>query len=84
MAEVLDQLPSASTGRSVSYPWGEWMDGKARKLVRGEDFDCSPKSMRCMAYAKSKKAGKHLKTRTSPEEPTALWIQFVDKEAVSE
>ena len=79
MAEVLDQLPSASTGRSISYPWDEWMDGKARKLVKGEDFECSAKSMRCMAYAKSKKAGKHLKTRTSFEEPNALWIQFVDK-----
>ena len=79
MAEVLDQLPSASTGRSISYPWDQWMDGKARKLVKGEDFSCSPKSMRCMAYAKSKKANKHLKTRTNPGEPDALWIQFVDK-----
>ena len=39
MAKVLDQLPSACAGRATSYPWHEWMDGKARKLVKGEDFE---------------------------------------------
>lgn len=44
MAErISDLIPSR--GRRPMYPWDEWMDGTARRIRRGEDFEVSAESM---------------------------------------
>jgi hypothetical protein len=39
MATRLDGLPPVKRGPSAHvYPWGEWADGGAWRITRGEDF----------------------------------------------
>lgn len=41
MAQIIDSFdfPSdVSTGSRPRYPWGEWLDGQIRVLVKGTDF----------------------------------------------
>lgn len=55
MAEILDQdLPARPRGQ---YPWDEWLDGRTRLLVAGEDFTVSAVTMRTMCYVQAYKRG---------------------------
>jgi hypothetical protein len=55
VAEVIDKMPTMD-GRSV-YDWAAMSDGKVRKLERGKDFNCQPRSLRlaCINWARRRK-----------------------------
>jgi hypothetical protein len=44
MAKIIDDADFGVVRRK-KYPWDEWLDGQARELTRGIDFDNSVKSM---------------------------------------
>lgn len=31
---------NTTRGRPAKYPWGRWLNGRRRTLVKGVDFDC--------------------------------------------
>lgn len=45
MAERIENFVPSKGGRPAIYPWSEWMDGRAWRIRRGEDFDAEPDSM---------------------------------------
>lgn len=45
MAERIESL-SERRGRPPLYPWADWADGCAWRIVHGEDFEVAPESMR--------------------------------------
>jgi hypothetical protein len=38
VSRIIDKMPPSGR-KSSRYPWDEWLDGQARILVKGEDFD---------------------------------------------
>ncbi len=56
MATITSVVPIGSSTK-VRYPWAEWLDGKQRRLVKGEDYLCSTQSMQCYAYSKARERG---------------------------
>jgi hypothetical protein len=65
VAEVVDELPEAlgRTGRSASYPWDEWLDGRVWRLTRGEDFHSKPRYFGNMAQVSGARRGVKVETR---------------------
>jgi hypothetical protein len=63
MAEIISQLPTAG-GRipKKGYPWDEWLDGTARTLTQGVDFDVKPSALRTYAYEAATHRGVRVKT----------------------
>jgi len=59
--ELIPDLTEARYGRPT-YPWSEWLDGQARRLVRGTHFRCNASSLRQMAYDEAKARGVRVKT----------------------
>lgn len=60
MAEIIEAVSRARGGRRSAYPWDEWLDGQARRLTRGEDFQCLTESFRTMAHTAAKNRGKRI------------------------
>jgi hypothetical protein len=71
MAEVIESL--GGVGRIETYPWGDWMDGRARKAVGGTDYHCKDSSFRQRLYQKSREAGLKVTVRV---QPGAVLFQF--------
>jgi hypothetical protein len=44
-----------------TYPWDEWLNGKAWELRRGEDYEVSTPAFRSAARQAAKRAKKRLK-----------------------
>lgn len=73
MATIIAQLPPATRkGKEEKYPWAEWLDGQARLLTKGEDFDCSITSFRPLAHVAARRHGKEIETRTMSDSVVAL------------
>jgi len=64
--------------RARKYPWDEWLDGQARRLHRGDDFNCSLVSMRGLTHQVARRRG--LAVRTKVEDDNCLLIQAQKKE----
>lgn len=59
MAQVLKSF-KFSEGRSFGeghYNWDELLDGKARQLTHGEDYNCKATTFRTLARAQAQKRG---------------------------
>lgn len=50
-------MPPIVDGRPRKYPWDLWKDGKAREIVRGEDFSPAPASMASTIRQHGKRCG---------------------------
>lgn len=70
----MDYEVKKEKGRPPKYPWEDWMDGQAHKLVHGEDFDCSPKALVVLAHREAKKAGMTARTRLAKDKKTLTII----------
>lgn len=57
-------------GPRPKYPWPEWLDGQRRRIVKGEDFNCTVASM-ADAIRKAAKAAK-VELDEVHEEPEAV------------
>jgi len=60
MAEVLEDYVFERTARR--HNWDTWLDGKKRRLFRGQDFLCTVKSMQAQAHSRAKKMGRKVNT----------------------
>lgn len=69
MAEVLKKIEPSS------YPWHQWEDGKAYRVKRGEDFDCTLDSFESLLYKRARDRGYKL-TRTRNDEAGTVDFQF--------
>lgn len=58
-----EDIYSAKRQGNPIYPWDEWLDGQARMLIRGEDFQVSIGSMRAQLSTRASKAGGYFITR---------------------
>ena len=67
MAKILDETQAPTGRHGVRYPWDEWLDGKPRELVPGEDFKIKSASMRVLVYQAAYKRG--LKVATEMHGP---------------
>ena len=72
MAEKLDVFPESA--QRSAYPLDDWLDGSPWALVRGEDFDHSPTSMRSMLSSGAKARGMKLRTRRRMEDDQEVLI----------
>lgn len=50
MAKKLTDFDFAAAGGNKPYPWAEWTDGSTWELKQGEDFTCTPRSLRTQIY----------------------------------
>lgn len=73
MSQVVKEIPSAT-----DYPWDEWLDGKPRKLVKGEDFQVDLKGMACQCHNVARRRGAGVTVRVRSDEG-AIYIQKLDK-----
>lgn len=77
--EILDEFPDQKRGGK--YPWNEWLDGQVRMLRKGEQYETTTASMRAIASAAAKKAGKRLRSKeVKDENGEALVIQVYEPE----
>ena len=78
MAEQLKTFTFPGRGRRFKYQWEPWTNGKPWKLVVGEDFTVSVKTMQSNARTYAQKHD--LKVSTAiVDEGTALVVQFTPK-----
>lgn len=56
VTEILQDFPKKD------YPWGVWLDGETRVLVRGTHFDTDPTSMRVTVYRAAGRMDKKVRT----------------------
>lgn len=72
MAERLGKFPEHGNAHR-HYPWNEWLDGSAWKLIAGVDFTGDARTFRQTAYAAAKRRG--FKVRIHPDGPNIIYIQ---------
>jgi hypothetical protein len=65
MANTLDKLPFKLRGRD--YNWEAWFDGRAWRLVRGEDYECKTASMRNLVAQTARRRGIRVATQLDGE-----------------
>ena len=65
MATIVKKLPKrrGGTGREEVYPWGEWLDGRVRKLTPGEDFVTNVTGFRNVCHKAARRHGVKVATR---------------------
>ncbi len=74
--EIVKEMPETD-GRHV-YDWGSMVDGKPRRMVRGEDFHCQPRSVRSAAKAYARRRGLKCVVRMLED---AVYVQLSGGEA---
>jgi hypothetical protein len=56
--EAAELYGSETRGATKKYPWGKWLqDGLVTPLVQGEDFDCTPETLRPQIYNAARRMG---------------------------
>jgi hypothetical protein len=84
MATILKSFDWSKTsknkteGRSVSYPWDEWLDGRIWRLEPNEDFDGPPVSLERTIRTTANR--RHLKVRIRITEDGMVVVQRHDDE----
>lgn len=78
MAEQLKNFEFPSRGRPYKYRWEAWTNGKPWKLVAGDDFTVSIKTMQSNARTYAQKHNYSLNTAIV-DDGTALVLQFTTK-----
>ncbi len=66
MPVEIDELSPLSRnrgGRGEKYPYDEWLDGKVRRFVQGDDFDGKPSSFITNVREAAKRRGMRIETR---------------------
>lgn len=59
--DIVEEMPTRDA-RSV-YDWDSMVDGKPRRMVRGKDFHCKPRSLRSAALAYARRRGLNCQVR---------------------
>lgn len=80
MAEQLEEYVFTRRGRrpGSGYPWGDWLNGKPWRLIKGSDFRCSLKGISQQACNHARRKG--LRTRVEIESDTVIVIQTFKRE----
>ena len=73
MATIIDAMPAKGARK---YPWDEWLDGKARCLHRGIDFQCTCQSMASIARITGRRRGVTVEASYNAERDVA-YIQAI-------
>jgi hypothetical protein len=80
MERIVAQILSEGLGelhtRTTKYPWDEWLDGKPRRLKKGEDFTINSASFVNVCHVSAKTRRKKVKTRT--ENDGSILLQAFD------
>jgi len=63
VSNILETLPGRD--RASNYNWDLWLDGRVHELIDGEDFTVELASIRAMAFARAKKLGVPIATRST-------------------
>ena len=75
---MADQLPTyAFHPGNARYDWDAWLNGKPWRLRRGQDFTCSPSSVRSSAHKAAKERGCRVLSRR--EDADTIVIQAVQR-----
>lgn len=84
MAEIVESMPSPGGGiKPDDYPWGEWFDGRPRRLRQGTreevaagaaDFTVDLRAIRTYVYAAAKERDLLVQTVLIPAE-NALYVR---------
>lgn len=74
MAERLDDQLAHRLGRPTLYPWEQWADGAAWRIVRGDDFKVSVESMRSALWSHAQRNSLRVATRVDGD---AITFQFI-------
>lgn len=76
MATIINAMPEIKRpGRVPKYPWAEWLDGNARLLEQGTDFESEPRSFRTQAYKVAKEHAVKISVVTVTDTTLALQAQ---------
>ena len=78
-AEPIPNLPENTRGRPPSDPWHEWMDGQARRIVHGVDFEVPADSMASMSAASSAPFARSASIWFRKVPTTTNLVSFIDK-----
>ena len=81
MSEILDDYEWSEhiKGRQAKYPWDEWIDGKTRKIVQGEDFTCKVPSMQTLLRDTARFNNMSVRTSVT-DEGKAIVFRFSERE----
>ena len=85
MARRLNKFPADDAPSARRYPWGDWTDGSAWEIRRGEDYDVATENMRVNLHMKAD--GLAIKVRTKKirdEQGEGLVFQFYDPDPDAE
>lgn len=80
MSETLTEYKFLGAGgHGAVHPWDEWLDGKIRRLRRGQDFTCGTNTMQTHFARAARKRG--LLAKTQREDENTIVVQAVPKES---
>lgn len=72
MPRIVKRPVKWAKGRPIA--WGEFTDGRPRRLIRGVDFDGSIRTLQSRAHNAAKRAGMRAQTKADGSD---MLIQFV-------
>lgn len=85
MPEVIDyEFPNRQSDLWQKRDWRLWLDGKARKFVKGVDFLCECDVFRCNAFRQASRHGLKIATSIIQGDPPAIVIQCIHPENPTE
>lgn len=84
MAEIVNELPFGWHKTNNNYPWEQWLDGQAWRLVQGEDFTDSARTMQRLAYGAGRRvegvSRVHTKNRVEGTDEAPQLVLYVQAE----
>ncbi|MGW8177901.1 MAG: hypothetical protein ACWGQW_03790 [bacterium] len=82
MAKILKNFDASRHSRG-EYPWDEWSDGQARRIIQGEDFHCLVDTMKVAIRKQAGRLGRSA-TVVDGEEPNSIdFVIHPEKESTS-
>jgi hypothetical protein len=76
MGERIDTFAPSPGGRPRLYPWEDWGDGGAWRIMRGEDFQIAAPNMAALIRAEAHKRGVRATCRVIDEDTVEFQFLF--------
>jgi hypothetical protein len=83
MAERIEALSPSARGAAPKYPWSEWTDGSAWRIVRGIDYDIPSASMAALIRQHAHRYGLSVSAVLPRGDVEAVEFQFSPRKSVA-
>lgn len=61
------KVTQSKKGKASTYPWEKWIDRKTPVTLEKKDYNCTPESLRVMAYQRAREMNKKITVSVDKE-----------------